>query len=1041
MNYIVISTVVFLVFMGLVIFKLFPKQNVVQVPFLFAWGFVLAAFFRFTLAFSTTGFEVDLALFQAWGELTHKVGFSGVYTQSSVYIDYPPGYLYVLNFMESIRRVLGLEFSTLSYYGILKMPAMLADLACGYIIYRFANKKFDKTLSSVISFTYLFSPFTIINSAIWGQIDSVATIILLASLIFLRKNKFVVAGAIFGLGVITKPQLIIFSPVFLFYTLFNKKFKGFFAGITSALAVIILVALPFSGNGNPLWLIDLYTGTFDYYNYYTINAYNFWGMIGFNWKSLPTDTILASVLDILPSLIATILCGVYLFFNKHKKEAIFNAAALTLGTVFMFATKMHERYLYSALIMLIFSFIYTKDRRYMLSFGGLTTLSFINTAYVLYLNNSYVEPTAPQIVIVSALNLVFFAFFVLTIFKPNLFSKNWIIAEPVTNKKGKKASNKAQNVSNKKSLLPVVDFEIDNTKRKMNRKDCVIALAITAFYSIFAFTNLGATTTANTTWLPFEGDSAVFEVDGDFSAIMMLSGIAVSNESYYRVGNDFDISVSDDNVNYTSVGSLKDAYVYDWKEVFLSDTAKYVKITANNHTSVLNEVAFRNTDSTGFVSFKLISDTGAELIDEQDSVPLFSGYMNSTYFDEIYHARTAYEHVLGLEPYEYTHPPLGKYIIAASISIFGMNPFGWRFAGALFGVLMLPIFYHLVKKLFSNTLIASCATFLFAFDFMHFAQTRIATVDTYAVFFTLLMIDFMVSFMQLDLKTAKFKDICTPLFFSGLFMGIGASAKWTCAYIGLGLAVLFAYKLITEHINATRKFKDYLFALYLRLSAYCAAFFIAIPALTYFVAYLPVMTLPQYSSDIIGNFFTYQTNMFNYHSQLVAEHGFASPWYEWPFNIRNMFMFVNRNYENTGLVSSISSFGNPILWWSSFVALIYVVYAYIKTRKQELFIIIAGFSAAYLPWVLVPRLTFIYHYFIATPFIFMALMYVFVTIDKSPKLGGIMVTKVKLSTILPIAFCVINFIMFMAFYPAISGIPASSEYLQGLSWLPYWYLA
>ena len=141
--------------------------------------------------------------------------------------------------------------------------------------------------------------------------------------------------------------------------------------------------------------------------------------------------------------------------------------------------------------------------------------------------------------------------------------------------------------------------------------------------------------------------------------------------------------------------------------------------------------------------------TGGEaLTDEQGVVPLYISYENSTYFDEIYHARTAYEHILQLEPYENTHPTLGKLIISVGIRIFGMNPFGWRFMGALFGVLMLPVLYHLLKQLFGKTLLCTAGVVLFAFDFMHFTQTRIATIDTYAVFFLLLMYDAMCCFCE-----------------------------------------------------------------------------------------------------------------------------------------------------------------------------------------------------------------------------------------------------------------------------------------------------
>ena len=78
-----------------------------------------------------------------------------------------------------------------------------------------------------------------------------------------------------------------------------------------------------------------------------------------------------------------------------------------------------------------------------------------------------------------------------------------------------------------------------------------------------------------------------------------------------------------------------------------------------------------------------------------------------------------------------THP--GKLIISLGIRIFGMNL--WLAVyGALFGVLMLPVLYHLLKQLFGRTRLCTAGTLLFAFDFMHFTQTRIATIDTYAVF-------------------------------------------------------------------------------------------------------------------------------------------------------------------------------------------------------------------------------------------------------------------------------------------------------------------
>ena len=179
----------------------------------------------------------------------------------------------------------------------------------------------------------------------------------------------------------------------------------------------------------------------------------------------------------------------------------------------------------------------------------------------------------------------------------------------------------------------------------------------------------------------------------------------------------------------------------------------------------------------------LVSEDEA-LCDEQELVPEKQNFMNSSYFDEIYHARTAWEHLNRVYPYEITHPPLGKIIIGLGISLFGMTPFGWRFSGTLFGVLMLPLLYVFAKKLFGGKTVPAACTALMATDFMHFVQTRIATIDVYAVFFILLMYLFMYQFVRG--KGSWY------LALSGVAFGLGAASKWTCFYAGAGLAVIWA---------------------------------------------------------------------------------------------------------------------------------------------------------------------------------------------------------------------------------------------------------
>jgi dolichyl-phosphate-mannose-protein mannosyltransferase len=108
-------------------------------------------------------------------------------------------------------------------------------------------------------------------------------------------------------------------------------------------------------------------------------------------------------------------------------------------------------------------------------------------------------------------------------------------------------------------------------------------------------------------------------------------------------------------------------------------------------------------------------------------------------FDEVYYPRAAAEYLAhadvgGHGPFEYTHPPLTKLIVALSILLFGGLPagdttLGWRFLNVVIGAMMLPLAYAFVKRITGSTLGASLAAALLLFDGFRFVQSRIATPE------------------------------------------------------------------------------------------------------------------------------------------------------------------------------------------------------------------------------------------------------------------------------------------------------------------------
>jgi len=205
---------------------------------------------------------------------------------------------------------------------------------------------------------------------------------------------------------------------------------------------------------------------------------------------------------------------------------------------------------------------------------------------------------------------------------------------------------------------------------------------------------------------------------------------------------------------------LNDGTVFHGKK-FKPYHSSLVKVVSILPGASLGEIGFQGTDQ------KLISYTSevnpSPAFDEPGTIPERVSYRNSMYFDEIYHARTAYENLHRIEPLRDDPSAPGKILISAGVALLGMNPFGWRIAGVLFGITIVPLMYLFGKRLFKETRYAALASFLIAFDFMLFTQSRLATIDTFAVFFILLAYERMYCYFEMSFYREKLMRTLAPL--------------------------------------------------------------------------------------------------------------------------------------------------------------------------------------------------------------------------------------------------------------------------------------
>ncbi len=499
-----------------------------------------------------------------------------------------------------------------------------------------------------------------------------------------------------------------------------------------------------------------------------------------------------------------------------------------------------------------------------------------------------------------------------------------------------------------------------------------------------------------------------------------------------------------DPVNYDSLPMFSNWGVTNPSDQPLSPFIQVTEIGVESQTN-------QQIPIVGITGVNSTDTTTGNLVDEQSKLQIPPDYMSKMYFDEVYFARSAENYVNNQIPNERTHPPLGKIVEASGVAVFGETPFGWRIMGVIFATLMIPLMYLLGKKLFGTWIGGFSAAFLLAFDFMHFTMARIGTVDTYVVFFSLLsQLFFLVYFMNV-IKTG-WKTSVLPLFLAVIFFALGVSTKWFTIYGAAGLLALLVAIRIKDLSKLKKSLSEKYVAFFDRPFLLLLGF-IGIAVGIYFATYIPDMM----AGDSFPTIIKLQSAMFAFHSGSVVDSS-SAPWWTWPFMFginSSVPRWFDISYWPNNVVSTITVFGNPVVWWVGFALMLVLTERAIHGRElvanlrsrlsnssarksisakgwdlPAIFIVVVFFFS-WLPYVFIGRATYIYHFYLSVPLLCLGITY-FINKYWNTRQG-------KIAAIAIFAGAVA---LFMLFYPVISGAPISTAYIHSyLKWVPSWYFA
>ena len=170
-----------------------------------------------------SGFHTDINAFAAWAMRMADVG-PGDFYAPGYFADYPPGYMYVLWVLGEISRALEPVIGGDAITGLIKIPGILADLGVAWVIFLIGSRFFGdqppvKWLGSgtrigvIGAALYLFNPGVVFNSAVWGQMDSVGALVILLGLYALGRGWTEAAGFAAVVALVIKFQFGWLIPI------------------------------------------------------------------------------------------------------------------------------------------------------------------------------------------------------------------------------------------------------------------------------------------------------------------------------------------------------------------------------------------------------------------------------------------------------------------------------------------------------------------------------------------------------------------------------------------------------------------------------------------------------------------------------------------------------------------------------------------------------------------------------------------------------------------------------------------------------------
>jgi len=354
------------------------------------------------------------------------------------------------------------------------------------------------------------------------------------------------------------------------------------------------------------------------------------------------------------------------------------------------------------------------------------------------------------------------------------------------------------------------------------------------------------------------------------------------------------------------------------------------------------------------------------------------------------------------DPAFVVHPPFGKWVIAGGEWLFGVTPFGWRFAVAVLGTLSILMAARIARRLTRSDLIGTVTGLLVALDGMHLVTSRTAVLDMVLSFTVLAAF----GCLLLDRDQVRRRLTTHPpgptgpwgpalgarpwRWAAGLALGLACAVKWS------GLWYLAAFGLLTViwDISLRRRLgvpQPWTVSL-LRSAPIAFVAMVGTAAVTYVVTWSGWLLTdggwgrqwadgsPSAIPAALRALWHYHGEAWQFHVGLTGDHSYQSNPLSWFMQTRpTSFYWASLERGESGCeadscAAEVLALGNPIIWWVGSIALLYLVWRWITRRDWRAGAVLLAVLAGWVPWLLyLDRTIFSFYSVVFLPYLAMGL--------------------------------------------------------------------